>query len=212
MRKIIKNATYEPQALTDWKRANPHGRYGDVTEIERQAMRQSCAEQQHYLCAYCTQAISGTSSDTMNEHVAAQRISPNRTLDFSNIVASCRTAKQCDDSHGSQPLPLTPLMDECETELKFKLSGRVEGLTDRAKETIRVLNLGDHEKHNRSLIEKRKQLVSSLLFINGIDASKGLEDDELIEMVINDISTPENGKLAAFSPVAVNVLKQWIST
>jgi hypothetical protein len=35
-------------------------------------------------------------------------------------------------AHGSQPLPLTPLMPECETELRFKFSGRVEGLTERA--------------------------------------------------------------------------------
>ena len=35
-------------------------------------------------------------------------------------------------------LLLTPFMNECETEFKFKISGRVEGLTYRAIETIKV--------------------------------------------------------------------------
>ena len=72
-------------------------------------------------------------------------------------------------------------MAECETELKFKLSGRVEGLTKRAKDAITVLNLGESEQSNRSLVEKRKQLVSSLLMVNGVDPDDGLEDDALID-------------------------------
>ena len=84
--------------------------------------------------------------DCCNEHVEARSIAPNRELDFSNIVASCNSKGQCDDAHGAQMFSLAPFMDECEAELKFKISGRVEGVTARAKETIRVLNLGDHEK------------------------------------------------------------------
>ena len=147
----------------------------------------------------------------MNEHVEARRIAPNRSLDFTNIAASCTTPRQCDDSHGSQPLPLTPFMGACETELQFKLSGRVVGLSDRAIETIRVLNLGDTLTNNRSLIEQRKQLTESLLWANGIDPSEGLEDDELIDLVLADLTTPKDGKLEAFSPVLVNILKQWIN-
>jgi len=147
----------------------------------------------------------------MNEHVEARGISPRRTVDFTNIVASCRALKQCDNAHGSHPLPLTPFMEACETELIFKLSGRVSGTTERAVETIKVLNLGDTEQNNRGLIEKRKQLVHTLLLTNGVDPNEGLDDNELIEIVIDDLSKPENGKLQAFSPVVVNVLKQWIA-
>ncbi|ERP00295.1 hypothetical protein L360_04747, partial [Enterobacter sp. MGH 14] len=35
------------------------------------------------------------------------------------------------------------------------------------------------------------------MFSNGIEPEDGLDDDELLEMVINDISTPKNGKLEA---------------
>lgn len=209
MRKIIKGN--EPTPLTVWKRANPNGRYQQLTNHERQAIREACTQEQLYLCAYCCQTISGTAADTMNEHVEAQKIAPNKSLDFNNIVASCTTPYQCDDAHGSQPLPLTPLMVECKTELQFMLSGRVNGLTERAKSAISVLNLGDHERNNKRLIEKRKYLTHSLLLENGVDPDEGLEDEELLLMLIDDLSTPQDGRLAPYAPVVVNVLRQWIA-
>ncbi|HIF9175905.1 TPA: hypothetical protein ACX6QN_000661 [Photobacterium damselae] len=102
-------------------------------------------------------------------------------------------------------------MPECETELNYSLSGRVSGTTERANIAIKVLNLGDTERNNRSLVEQRKQQIISLLFTNGIDPDDGLDDDELLEMVITDLETPIAGKLTPFSPVVVNVLKQWIA-
>ena len=102
-------------------------------------------------------------------------------------------------------------MNECETELKFKISGRVEGLTPRAIETIKVLNLGDTEQNNRSLIEKRKKLSQDLLWTNGIDPEDGIDEDELIELLIADIACPKDGKLEAFTPVVVNILRDWLA-
>ena len=211
MRRISKTPGVEPELLTKWKQRNPQGIYKDLSEVDRQVIREACVEEQYYLCAYCCQAISGKNRDTMNEHVEARRIAPHRSLDFTNIVASCTNPNQCDAAHSSQPLPLTPFMPECETDLVFKLSGRVVGRTQQAVETIRVLNLGDTERNNRSLIEKRKQLVHSMLLKNGVDSDDGLDDDDLIEMVIDDLSVPKNGKLEAFAPITLNILRQWIS-
>jgi len=210
MRKISKVVGFEPISLTQFKARNPQGIYKDLSDVERQDIRTECLKEQFYICAYCCQSISGIDHDCMNEHVEAQRISPNRSVDFTNIVASCTSAHQCDDSHGSQPLLLTPFMAECETEFEFKLSGRVKGKTPRAVDTINVLNLGDTEQNNRGLIEKRKQMVNAILFTNGIDPDEGLEDNDLIAEVINDISMPDSGKLEGFSPVVINVLRQWI--
>lgn len=168
-------------------------------------------QEQYYLCAYCCDRISGE-GDVVNEHVEARNINSKRSLDFTNIVASCKTRGQCDDAHKNQPLPLTPLMPECETELKFKISGRVEGLTQRAKDTIQALNLGDNELNNKKLIEKRKYLSDALLFKNGIDPNEGLEDNELLFALIDELSTPRDGQLEAFSPVVINILKQWLYT
>lgn len=206
MRKITKGT--EPASLTDWKRANPNGRYDDLTETERQDIRSACAKEQFGLCAYCCKPISGDNSDTMNEHVQAKHKANQRSLDFTNIVASCTTPNQCDAAHGSQPFSLTPLMAECETELQFMLSGRVEGKTERAQEAIKILNLGDHETNNKKLIEIRKQLVSSLLWLESNDE---LEKDELIQLQIEDLSSPQNGRLEPYAPVLVNILKGWLS-
>lgn len=214
MRKITKRAGYEPQQLINWKRANPNKRYRQLKDgAVRQAIRTEALSEQYYLCGHCCQALSGD-GDCHNEHVEAQDLNQNRTLDFSNIIASCRTLKQCGDSHKSQPLPLTPLMAQCETDLVFKLSGRVSGKTPEAIETIRVLNLGDTEKNNKSLIEKRKQLSLALLTEHAIapeDEEDWAEEPELLADVINDILTPDNGKLKPFAPVVVNVLRQWIA-
>ncbi|UTM57396.1 TIGR02646 family protein [Photobacterium sp. CCB-ST2H9] len=214
MRKITKRAGYEPQELTDWKRSNPNQRYPQLKDgAVRQAIRTEALAEQYYLCGHCCQTLSGD-GDCHNEHVEAQDLNQNRTLDFSNIIASCNTLKQCGDSHKSQPLPLTPLMAQCETDLVFKLSGRVSGKTPDAIETIRVLNLGDTEKNNKSLIEKRKQLSFALLTEHAIapeDEEDWAEEPELLADVINDLLTPDNGKLKPFAPVVANVLRQWIA-
>ncbi|MCJ2375556.1 TIGR02646 family protein [Vibrio sp. ZSDZ34] len=214
MRKITKRAGYEPQPLTDWKQANPNKRYPQLKDgAVRQSIRSEALKEQHYLCGYCCQALSG-GGDCHNEHVEAQDLNQNKTLDFSNIIASCNTSKQCGDSHKSQPLPLTPLMAQCETDLVFKLSGRVSGKTPDAIEAIRVLNLGDTERNNKSLIEKRKQLSLALLTEHVIapeDEEDWTEEPELLTDVINDLLTPENGKLKPFAPVVANVLRQWMA-
>lgn len=210
MRKIIKSGT-EPHSLTSWKRNNPNKRYHEISDANvRQEMREAALKEQFYLCGYCCESLNDH-TECVNEHVEARDIGSNRTLDFvSNIIASCKTPHQCDDAHKSQPLPLTPLMDECETELKFKPSGRVEGLSQRAKDAISVLNLGDHERHNKRLIEKRKQLVDSILFSEGISGVEELmlEEDDLLELLLDDLMSEQNERSPAFAPVLANILRQ----
>lgn len=212
MRTISKGA--EPCCLTAWKRKNTHGAYDDLDKTEegkvvRAKIRDYALNEQFYLCAYCCQQIKEINA-CHNEHLEAQKLNPKRTLDFSNIVASCNTPNQCGDAHKSQHLPLTPLMTECETELRFKISGRVEGLSDRAAVTIRVLNLGDHEKNNRALIEKRKQLSNALLWANGINPDDGLEDDEILNILISNLSQPQQDQMEPFTPVVINILRSWL--
>lgn len=213
MRKISKGM--EPDSFSRWKRRYQNATYDVLFDQERwdilNEIGHCCSVEQFYLCAYCCSRISGDFSDTRNEHVEARRLAPNRSVDFSNIVASCKTKGQCDSAHGAQQLPLTPLMDECEFEFKFKLSGRVEGLTTRAQEAIRVLNLGDSEKNNKSLVEKRRQFSHILLWVNGINPVEGLEDDDLLQLVIDDLLVPKDGKLEPFAPVVINILRHWVS-
>lgn len=206
MRTISKGP--EPSSLTAWKRKNLHGYYHQLTDDIRRSIRQQALGEQFYLCAYCCQRITDL-NDCHNEHVEAQHNHPKRSIDFTNIVASCNTPNQCGKAHESKPLPLTPLMAECETELKFKLSGRVEALSDRAVTAIQVLNLGDQEKNNRSLINKRKQLSNALLWKNGINPDDGLEDEELLNLLINDLAQPQALQLEPFAPVLINILRHY---
>lgn len=203
MRKISKQVGFEPASLSQFKRRNKQGNYSDLTVETRQDIRLACTIEQFYLCAYCCKQISGSSDDTMNEHVIARKTAPHKSLDYTNIVASCTTANQCDNAHGSQTLPLTPFDVECETDLDFKLSGRVVGLTDDAQKTIAILNL-----NNKSLNEQRKIFIDTILFTYGEDA---IEDDYLINIMIDELAQLEEGKLEAFAPVVINVLQGWLN-
>ena len=205
MRKITKGD--EPEVLTQWKRAHPRGRYSELSTEERTSIRRACIEEQHGLCAYCCHEI--TPDNAHNEHVEARDIAPNRSLDFSNIVASCSRSKQCGKAHAHQDLPLTSLMDECETELKFYLSGRVEGLSPRAVTSIRVLNLGDSRENNRALFAARKSILDALLYDSGMNGDDlEIADIELLTVLKEELEQPDNNnRLKPFAPVLVNVIR-----
>jgi uncharacterized protein (TIGR02646 family) len=202
MRKITKGQ--EPQELTAWKSKYPISRYKELSDVERQAIKRETCKEQFGLCAYCCKTIDEANS--VNEHVQAQRLAPNLTLNFNNIVASCKTKGRCDDTHDSHPLPLTPLMIECETELRFRESGKVEGLTSRAIESIRVLGLD-----TRAIRYERKQIVDSLIVPDDLNGLQ-LIGDELLTDLLNDFQQPVNGQLPPYSPVLINILRQFLAT
>jgi len=203
VRKIVKAS--EPKALSQWKRRHPNGCYQDVTYVERQALHKTCLEDQYYLCAYCCQRIDEENSH--NEHIQAQHVAPNQTLHFHNIVASCNKPKQCGKAHGTKIIALTPLMAECETELEFYLSGHVKGLTARATDTIDILNLGDG---NKALIYTRQQLLETLIYQWDYLENIKLLDDESLEIIMEELSEPQDGELSAFAPILQNILRQFL--
>ncbi|MGP0012869.1 retron system putative HNH endonuclease [Pseudomonas sp.] len=209
MRRIDKDV--EPQVLVRWRRSSGELRYPDLSPEERRAIRSACLAEQYGLCAYCCQSI--TLDDSHNEHVEAQDRAPNRTLDFSNIVASCQQPDQCGRGRGPRPLALTPLMEECETELKFYLSGLVEGRTERAKACVETLNLGHTDESNRGLVGARKTLVDALIYAQGSQPGELLyEDEEILGMILEDLQTPNaEQRLQPFSPVLVNVIRQLLT-
>jgi uncharacterized protein (TIGR02646 family) len=208
MRSIEKGS--EPQILSKWKKKNKAGTYADLSHEERQAIRQACLEEQHYLCAYCCQSIGKKAADCTNEHVQPRDKAPKRQLDFTNIVASCSQTHQCNQARGNELLPLTPLMPECETELKFFINGRVEGLSDRANKAIQTLNLGDHERNNRKLVTRRKAAIQTLLFASGMSSELRFEDSDLLNLMLEQYQQPKQGRLDSFAPVLVNILRQWL--
>ncbi len=202
MRKITKGS--EPPELTTWKHKNLYGQYTDLSYIERQAINCVARREQFGLCAYCCKKIDAQSSH--NEHIEARHLAPNRQLDFRNIVASCNTRGRCGNTHDSKPLPLTPLMAECENELKFYLSGKVIGLTQRSTDSIAVLGLD-----SRAIREERKQMVDNLIFPDKADDLQLLGDDLLIAW-IDDFQQPDGEcQLLPYSPVLVNIIRQFLA-
>ncbi len=178
-----------------------------MSKVERQAIGNACLEEQYYLCAYCCQHI--VDKNSHNEHIQAQHVAPNQTLNFNKIVASCNKPKQCGKAHGAKMIPLTPLMPECETELEFSLSGRVKGITARATETIEILNLGDG---NKALIETRKQLLYALIFTHGEHPEElQLLDEDLLQILMEEINQPQDGQLSDFTPILQNILRQLLN-
>ncbi|KFE54179.1 hypothetical protein [Pseudomonas syringae] len=209
MRKLEKGSL---AALETWKRKNPGAQYRDLVghDVVKDAIRQACVGEQYWLCAYCCRRVTPEKISAHNEHLEAQVLAKNRTLDFSNMVASCNSPGSCGKAHASQPLPLTPLMVECETELQFELSGLVNGTTERARSTVKVLRLGADYKCNRRLISERKQMLDTLIYDGGLlPAELSLACDEVLQALLNDLSQPDNqSKLQAFSPVLINVIRQ----
>ena len=209
MRLIAKGQ--EPTELTAWKKFNPKGLYQDLQnskqgKLTRQAICQAAIHEQYGLCAYCCKQIDETNSN--NEHLASQRSARNKTLDFANIVASCTTPNRCNQARGAKELPLTPLMPERETELQFRLSGTVKGMTERAIEAIKVLALD-----KQAIREERKGLVDSLLYDNSmIPDDLQPPDDDLLNILLRDLQQPdEAGQLSPFSPVLINILRQFLA-
>ncbi len=102
-------------------------------------------------------------------------------------------------------------MQECENELKFMRSGRVRGLTQRAEMTIQVLNLGDSERSNMSPIQKREIMIDSVLFSYFHESDSVLEDDELLKLIIDDLSSPHGEEMQPFAPVLINILRDLLA-
>nr|WP_262415180.1 retron system putative HNH endonuclease [Pseudomonas fluorescens] len=194
--------------MTKWKRANSKLRYGSLPPEERQSIRAACIKEQRGLCAYCCQSI--TVEAAHNEHIEAQDKTPARTLDFSNIVASCENRSHCGHGRKTKRLTLTPLMDECENELKFYLNGLVKGTSDRARASIQALNLGHTEESNRGLVGRRRSMVETLIYGSRLTPEEllDIEDKELLNMLADEFASPVEGNLQPFSPVLVNVIRQ----
>ncbi|WP_447802289.1 TIGR02646 family protein [Pseudomonas serbica] len=212
MRRIDKGM--EPASLTSLKRSNRTMVYRDLPPQERQSIRSSCISEQFGLCAYCCQSI--TVDNAHNEHLEAQDRAPNRTLEFSNIVASCEHRQQCGHGRRTRHLPLTPLMAECETELKFYLSGLVEGKTERARISIETLNLGHTETSNRMLVSRRKAMVDILIYNQYSQSASPddlqFEDEETLKLLLEELKVPNAEQcLQPFSPVLINVIHHFLT-
>lgn len=200
MRKITKQR--EPEKLIQAKSRHQKRHYSDLNAEERQSIREHCFVEQKGLCAFCCAPMGENRG--RNAHLQSQSRFPQYSLDWNNIVLSCENRKHCDRCQDTKSLPITPLMEACETDFMFYTSGKVKGLTPEAEETIRNLGLDDP-----ILKAKRKKAIGDLFYIHEFDPIEDIHkwDADLFLEFITVLSKEEDGRLAPYSPVLINVLR-----
>lgn len=182
--------------------------YRDLDENGRRLIRNKLIIEQKSLCAYCCCRI--TINSSRNSHLKSQRDYPNKSLEWGNLVASCDYSRHCDKFQRVRSIPLTPLMESCEEDLVFTIAGRVEGKTDEAKETIKILNLNE-----KSLVSMRKKAILEFFDANQIQPIDEyyLLDDEILEICIA-LSTEEDqdGNLIPFAPIFSRIMSDLLAS
>ena len=137
----------EPEWLTEYKRRNPTATYDSESFLGyREKLRKELVSEQHNLCAYCCCKISDDKAH--NEHIEPRHPrqgSSTKSLDYSNIVASCNNADRCGAKKGNDyevSKFISPLNPKCEETFIYYPDGVMEG----NKYTINLLNLNSYEK------------------------------------------------------------------
>lgn len=146
-----------PTEVQNWIKKNNPKEWLDKNEYDIYViLREQLRQEQNGLCCYCCQKLD---EQARVEHIKSRDKYKKLTYDYGNLLLSCTTPKQCDNKKGNQDLPLTPLMQECDDELKINFAGELEAKTDRAKQAIEILNL-----NNRKLREKRRAKIDMMKF------------------------------------------------
>ena len=107
------------------------------------AIHQQLYKEQLGLCCYCCKSL--VDEETRVEHLDCRSKYPKKTYEYDNLLLSCATENQCDKAKENKALPLTPLMNECDEEIKINFAGELVGNTHRAKLAIEILNLNQRK-------------------------------------------------------------------
>ena len=92
MRKIDRKK--EPDFWIEYKRLHPKEQYSDLARSAegshlRRDLRRYLLRSQYGLCAYCCRRIG--LNDSLNEHIKPQACYPKESMDYDNLVVSCKT-------------------------------------------------------------------------------------------------------------------------
>ncbi len=148
--------------ITDWS---------DIPGNVKDDIRRACRTEQAELCAFCCAKLPSEPLLQRIAHVEPRTVAPNRTLDFTNMVLSCSSGRHrypdaavakgeqsCDESQGSEPLPVHPLQPDCQSMFDYLDNGAIQPAGTEAIPSIRILNL-DCERLRRC----RKAAISAAL-------------------------------------------------
>lgn len=152
-----------PECVSEAVRTTPTLSFDDLKSRCGSEIRSATFKQQKGLCAFCCDALNRDFSGTRIAHVEPQSRSSDGTTDFRNFALSCNSEKQadtsCDAAQGNQSLPLSPFTKNVEREFHYKRSGQMSGLTDSAKETIKILNLDSEDENEGHRLRTARRLA-----------------------------------------------------
>lgn len=131
--------------------------YGDLDKVPggaaaRGELRRALIEEQYHICCYCCGRVTETRAH--NEHIRPRDRYPRESMDYNNIVASCKSDVSCGQRKGSEfdeRLFVSPLETDCESHFGYYENGEIFGLDERGTYTIDLLNL-----NSRQLRDARK--------------------------------------------------------
>lgn len=144
----------EPEFWAQYKKMHPRQRYSDLKMTEdgnqvRRNLREYLLQSQHGLCCYCCRKIG--MEDSLNEHIRPQNAYPKQTMEYANLIASCKTEginATCGskkDKEYDEDLFVSPLSEECEKYFEFYPNGQVSGVGTSGEYTCKLLNLDAYE-------------------------------------------------------------------
>lgn len=130
-----------------------YSNYDDLDREEggrklRGELREHLVLTQKGICAYCCRGIAQDSS--LNEHIKPRTQFPQLSLDYDNLVASCKEIDTCGSKkgHDYSELFVSPLDENCEEHFKYAPDGSIIGITEAGKYTCALLNLNAYELKN----------------------------------------------------------------
>lgn len=152
--KLITKSEIEPNSLKEWKEKTRKYKRGTATwktfgNPDKTNFKEELKKEQGYICCYCEQKLDR--EDSHIEHFIPQKLDvfSEYLFDYNNLLCSCQenlkegTPKHCGNSKGSNDASklVSPLDSECEEQFIHHNNGIIEGVTEKAKHTITILQL-----------------------------------------------------------------------
>lgn len=211
MKQIVKKVQSHYEWFEAWKLKENPTSWDDLKNPEKADLRNLLVSEQGHICCYCNQRIEND-HNTHIEHFSPKdkNFYPEKMFDYQNLFAACNGGEKdpkpretyCDnfkgnaDPHISHKL-ISPLENDCETHFYCKQDGKLMGMTERGKYSIDFLNL------NAKALEIKRQRVINDYIMNI------LTDEVAIDVEIELLLTPQNGKFESFCVHIANVLKAY---
>ncbi len=196
-----------PQTFLNWTKSSTDLKYKNLPGDVKADLKQALLMEQGYLCAYTMKRITMRTSHV--EHFFSQSQFSEKSLDFKNMIA-------CYPERGVTSAPknveygavykdnnteeiCSPHKKGVSDQFIFKLNGKVEGTTDVARTTIRVLNLNHDD-----LVRERREWIEVAI---SRATSGGKFSPKKARSAISTLEKPDqSGKLEPFCTAMIQVL------